>query len=342
MKVVTDSYVLVRCCLSVVLYLCCVDSFVCANDALFSKDGYRFQVKKIENVYDNMSMEVLKEVYRPPQEGFFPSPNGEGFGLTLDYRQKYKVYILENSHFRVDSTLYDSKGVIIRDDVFIVDPKESFNFRRLPEKSFFLAGRTNTTDSLLSKKDDLLFLNASWSFLGKSIFFRLFEREGIKSTEVTTGRDADNGSLVVVRQTVEIESGRGDFTYSFLNDKEWVVKDASAVSRTKQNNGEIYNQVVSQICEYGGEQNGVPIIEKIYLEHSLGVGEESPQIIERTVYTISKVQFSPPSLDVFDVSPFLSGKIGQSVEFSLFRVFLILLGIVMIILAIYLRRKNVA
>jgi hypothetical protein len=154
------------------------------------------------------------------------------------------------------------------------------------------------------------------------------------------------------RQVVKIKCSRTDFTDAFreisLDRHSWVVVETYSKGGVMLPSGEREIRWTRETCTYDDIADSIPLL-KTY-QRSSGKNDATTRedmMFSRMQCEVTKIIPGPPDLSEFDVAQFLPPgvKIGEVTpltfaQLSSARIAAIVIGIVLIILGIYLRRRN--
>jgi len=275
---------------------------------------------KLQEFYQNITMEAYEQ----------PSSSVKKPG-NLVFRGN------GGDNFRLDS-IYEAGGSTSH-AVGIVTPSAAYLLYQNPTNDKY-AIAFYTKDLTLGRNELLnyQFQVAPFSRNGTPLIGGMcYDRPNCNVDKVQIVKDGDD-NLVVVAQSGK--SGAKDWwtdVVRFYRDKCWAMKDIHSEGSVIGSQG--VSSVTVENCTYDGGKDGIPILKTYTFESGLREpdGKIYPQL--RAHYEIKTTPGAAPLL-YFDVDSLLGKtKPGETVGFSHFRVICVLVGLILLLLGILIRRR---
>jgi hypothetical protein len=308
---------------------------------------------RLRKCYDNIIMYVRYEKFKLPHFLNEKSP-------LPDTRSKYTPEDDVDFVFYVRSGGYCRRDVIPHGDktpssVFIITPTEGYQFKKdsLKDKySVRMYGKRKTRNDIFSDMGTRPFFMAPFAravFLVDEHFLWVQNSLDGKIEKVELQRESGE-EIVVVHEswkwkTKEDKEKEGSWhwvrtVYQFYRNRSWALKEIFYERSATENASTTEHSFRRYCCEYRGEMNGVPLLAQYTSSSGLLEPFKEKIPVTHNVYEVTKITPGPPPLSVFDPQQFTRGEVvGEQKSPYVFRVLCVLLGILLVIFGIRMRRK---
>lgn len=264
-------------------------------------EEYLVAYKKLKAFYQNVRVTAATRAYRYASDAArreAPPQARPPLASVIDWN-----YVARGGReFRLESTSYerDNPQSVRRHGVMIASPQESFRLGRdLQTQKYFLRSHGKTfeddLDWIVSYRFSVVpFSTGEGALLEDLVFWPKEGREIESVTETGPGE-------VTIRTLSQSERGWSRNSIQLLKSRCWAMKRTDGESYLTANNDRI---VRFAACTYGGDVEGVPLVESLVTEVRGAVGEEDMQTRLRDEFQISVVP-EPGRDSDFDVARLL-------------------------------------
>jgi hypothetical protein len=316
-------------------------STLSSNEKGFLQE-YREHYARLRTFYQNITIEACEKTFARPRsrDGVFPPPPDAD--LALDWVRHYTFRANGGNYYLMDRSQHDVADLskTVNSKIGIVTPTGDYLLtKNLSTGKYFVSSYAINRAKDVAEMDGYIFQIAPFAFIAFPLDeFLLKDRANCTVDKVELQQDSGE-NLVVVSTSYKRNEEWSRMWLRFYRDRSWALKDIH--SEAMSSNDAKYLTMKSQTCSYSGEKDGIPLLRHCSIESSVKVlSTGKTKINHRQVFEIERITPGPAALSYFDVDALLGkARIGEQVTSSRFRTICILLGIILVLVGILLKRR---